>query len=687
MIESFANRRAPPLWLFRLLLFSSHSSLCSFQFKPCNFAIFQLITQNTIQQILSRIDIVEIVGSFVKLKKRGTNYIGLCPFHNEKSPSFTVSAAKEIYKCFGCGRSGNSISFLMEQEKYSYTEALRWLAAKYNVEIEETETSPEFKQQQQVAESLYIINNFAQKFFSNALLNTDEGQDIALSYLQQRGFGEEIIKKFQLGFNPGARDGFTKEALANQYNLEFLQKAGLVNVRDGNAYDNYRGRIIFPIHNQSGKVLGFGARIIKNNDKAPKYINTPENEIYVKSKLLYGSYFARQAIDKADECLLVEGYTDVVSLHQAGIENVVASGGTSLTPDQLRLIKKYTNNLTIIYDGDNAGIKAALRGLDLALEESLNVKLVLIPDKEDPDSYVNKMGAAAFKEFIAGNKRDVILFQLDIALKDAGSDSNKKSIIVKQIAETIAKINKAEDFTKQQDYIKQCSEILKIEESGLHALVNKFIREKISKSENQSYREEINAAVNTENGTTLEDDSIALFNKDEMHERAMVRSLLEFGLKDWDEQQKVAGYIFKEIELNQLEELIDNKELVKVLQSYRAWYNAGLEPTAKNFLYHDNLEMSSLVVSIMDFNYEISPNWKEHFEGHIPTRDDLFKEEVFSTLNYLKLKKIKRMMDENQRDLERSAVAEEQMMLVQTHQHLKQMEIELTKQLGTVIFK
>ena len=646
-----------------------------------------MITQNTIQQILSRIDIVEIVGSFVKLKKRGTNYIGLCPFHNEKSPSFTVSASKEIYKCFGCGRSGNSISFLMEQEKYSYVEALRWLAAKYNVEIEETETSPEFKQQQQVSDSLYIINNFAQKFFSNALLNTDEGQDIALTYLKERGFREDIIKKFQIGFNPEARDSFTKEALAAQYNLEYLQKSGLVAVRDGNAYDNYRGRIIFPIHNQSGKVLGFGARIIKNNDKAPKYINTPENEIYVKSKLLYGSYFARLAIDKADECLLVEGYTDVVSLHQAGIENVVASGGTSLTPDQLRLIKKYTNNLTIIYDGDNAGIKAALRGLDLALEESLNVKLVLIPDKEDPDSYVNKVGATSFANFIAENKRDVILFQLDIALKDAGNDSNKKSIIVNQIAETIAKINKAEDFTKQQDYIKKCSEILKIEESGLHVLVNKFIREKITKAENQAFRQENNdTTVNTE-FSIAEGDALSLFNKDEMHERAMVRSLLEFGLKDWDTEQKVANYIFKEIEINQLDELIDNKELVSVLQTYRAWYDAGIEPTPKNFLYHDNLQMSSLVVSIMDFNYEISPKWKEHFEGHIPTREDLFKEEVFSTVNYLKLKKIKRLMDENQRDLEKSLVAEDQMILIQTHQHLKQMEIELTKQLGTVIFK
>ena len=655
-----------------------------------------MISPESIQQILSRIDIVEIVGSFIKLKKRGANYLGLCPFHNEKSPSFTVSPSKEIYKCFGCGKSGNSIGFLMEAEKYSYVEALRWLAAKYNVEIEESETSPEFKQQQQVADSLYIINNFAQKYFTEALLNSEEGQDIALSYLKERGFREDIIKKFQLGYNGEGRDGFTKAALASQYSLEYLQKTGLVNVRDGNAYDNYRGRIIFPIHNQSGKVLGFGARIIKKNDKAPKYINTPENEIYVKSKILYGSYFARQAIDKADECLLVEGYTDVVSLHQAGVENVVASGGTSLTPDQLRLIKKYTNNLTIIYDGDGAGIKAALRGLDLALEESLNVKLVLIPGGEDPDSYVNKVGAAEFINFVNYNKKDFILFQLGIALKDAGNDSTKKSIVVNQIAETISKINKTEDFTKQQDYIKQCSEILKIEESGLHALVNKFIREKIGKEETRINRDQRFADESLTNvqSSDVENDVTALFNKDEIHEQAMIRSLLEFGLKNWappgeqpNEDIKVAEYIFKEIEENQLEELIDNKELVRILQTYKTWFDAGIEPTAKNFLYHEDQRMSSLVVSIMDFNYEISPKWKEHFEGHIATRDDLFAEEVFSTLNYLKLRKIKRLMDENQRDLEKSTVAEDQMILVQTHQHLKQMEIELTKQLGMVIFR
>jgi len=646
-----------------------------------------MIAQQTIQQILSRIDIIEIVGNFVRLKKRGANYLGLCPFHNEKTPSFTVSPAKEIYKCFGCGRSGNTISFLMEHEKYSYAEALRWLAARYNVEIEEKELSPELRLQQQVADSLYIINGFAQKFFSDALLDSEEGRDIGLSYLKERGFNEAIIRKFQLGYCPDGRDAFASAALAAQYNPENLRKSGLVVLRDQRLVDNYRGRIIFPVHNQTGKVIGFGARIIRSNDRAPKYINTPENEIYVKSKILYGSWLARQAIDKQDECLLVEGYTDVISLHQAGIENVVASGGTSLTIDQLRLIKKYTRHLTIIYDGDGAGIKAALRGLDMALEESLDVKLVLIPDQEDPDSYVRRLGAAAFRDFIAAGKKDFILFQLEVALKDAGDDTNKKAAVVNQVAETISRISKAEDFTKQQDYIRQSAELLRIEETGLHSLVNKFTRERIAKQENRRTAEEAAApSLPADQASVPQDDeSIGLLFRHEQNERGMIRDLLEFGLRPWDERTLVADYILAES--IDLIDLIDNKRLLKILELYKNWYEQGLEPTTRNFLYHEDQELSTLAVSIMDLHYEISPNWKDHYDGKIFSSDELYKEDVLSTMGYLKLRKIKRLIEENQKDMNKSQSGEELRLQMETHQHLKELEKGLLRELGTVIVK
>lgn len=642
-----------------------------------------MITQQTIQQILSRIDIIEIIGDFIKLKKRGTNYLGLCPFHNEKSPSFTVSPVKEIYKCFGCGKSGNTISFLMEHEKISYAEALRWLAAKYNIAVEETEVSPEVKALRQVADSLFIVNSFAQKFFTHSLLETEHGQDIGLSYLQQRGFGDEIIRKFQLGFSPEEKSAFAKEAVAGQFSTDLLLKSGLVVSRYDELQDNYRGRIIFPIHNNTGKIAGFGARLIKKNDKAPKYINTPENEIYVKSKILYGSYFARQSIDKNDECLLVEGYTDVISLHQAGIENVVASGGTSLTQDQLRLVKKYTDNLTIIYDGDTAGVKAALRGLDMALEEGLQVKLVLIPDKEDPDSYVNKVGAAAFREFVATEKKDFILFQLEVALKDAGGDSAKKATLVNQIAETISKINKAEDFTRQQDYIRRCSEILKIEEAGLNSLVNKFIHDRVTKTAPGRVPEQPPA---DESATPADEekDTLALLFKDEMQERAVVRALLDFGTKEWEENKKVADYYFEEL---MEEDLFDNKNLYAIIQLYRQFYEEGTEPDSRSFLYYEDEAIRAQVITVMDFPYELSFKWKEEYDMPVHTREEMYKEEVISALGYLKLRKIKRLITQNQQDLEKEQDPGQQIVLIQTHQHLKQLEKEIIRQAGTVILR
>ena len=644
-----------------------------------------MITPNSIEQIKNRIDIIDVIGEYIRLKKRGANYLGNCPFHNEKSPSFTVSPSKEIYKCFGCGKSGNTITFLMEHDKLSYVEALRWLAKRYNIEIEETEQTPEQKQLQQAGDSLYIINSFAAKFFEEKLWNSDEGNTIAVSYLKERGFRDEVLKKFQIGYNPQAKDALTQALIANQFNKELLPKTGLSVVRqDGDLQDNYRGRIIFPIHNNTGKIIGFGARIIGKNDKAPKYINTPENELYVKSKILYGSYFARQAIDKANECLLVEGYTDVVSLHQAGIENVVASGGTSLTIDQLRLIKKYTNNLTIIYDGDSAGVKAALRGLEMALEESLNVKLVLIPDNEDPDSYVNKVGTTAFQQFVANSKKDFIIFQLEVMMKEAGNDVSRKSEVVNQVAETLSKINKAEDFIKQQGYIKQCSEILKIDEAGLTNLVNKYKRDRISKEEKRLPFEEANHllqdARQSENNV---DENIALLNEDELQERSLIRVLLEYGLNKWDEQQSVAHYIFNEI----AEFHFENTELEYLLNHYRNLFYKNEKPDTKFYLYSNDKKIADLVVSITMFPYELSQNWDNVLEGMNISNRDVSHNDVMMSLNYFKLKKLKKMFLKNQADIGIATDFEELKILLEVHKNLKEIEREITKQLGTVIFK
>ncbi len=644
-----------------------------------------MITPQTIEQIKNRIDIIDVVGEYVKLKKRGANYLGLCPFHNEKTPSFTVSPAKEIYKCFGCGKSGNTITFLMEHDKLSYTEALRWLASRYGIEIEETEVSPEQKIQQQTSDSLYIINNFAQIFFNDKLFNSEEGKLIALSYLKERGFREDIIKKFQLGYNPSSRDELAASLIQHQFNKELLPKTGLVVVRnETELVDNYRNRIIFPIHNATGKIIGFGARVIGKADKAPKYINTPENEIYSKSKVLYGIYFSRVAIDKFNECLLVEGYTDVVSLYQAGIENVVASGGTSLTADQLRIIKKYTNNLTIIYDGDTAGVKAALRGLDMALEEGLNVRLVLIPDKEDPDSYVLKLGAEKFKQFVATNKKDFILFQLEIMLQEAGNDVTQKSEIVNHIAETLSKIDKTEDFTKLQDYIKQCASLLKIDEGGLTNLVNKFKRDKISKEEKKLPFEEANY-FHQQNKSTQQNEDDAnwiLLQQDEQQERNVLRVLLEYGIKNWNEQLTMADYIFSELE----QFTFDNQQLDSLYNEYKIQYQQGLQPDTKSFLYHPNTDIRNLVVSITVFQHELSLNWDKKIEGLNIANRDTSHQDVLMSVNFFKLKKIKKMFEENQRDMEH-ATSDELIKLIEIHKHLKEIEKELTRQLGTVIIK
>jgi DNA primase len=642
-----------------------------------------MITSNTIQQITNRIDIIDVVGEFVKLKKRGTNFIGNCPFHNEKSPSFTVSPSKEIYKCFGCGKSGNTITFLMEHEKYSYVESLRWLAARYNIEIEETETSPAQKLAQQVADSLYAINNFAMDFFTKQYWDTEAGETIAQSYMQHRGFLKPIVEKFKIGYNPSDKDSLAKALIQNQFNAELFAKTGLVVERNGEWQDNYRDRIIFPIHNTTGKIIGFGARQIAKNDKSPKYINSPENDIYVKSKILYGSYFARTAIDKLNECLLVEGYTDVVSLHQAGIENVVASGGTSLTIDQLRLIKKYTQNLTIIYDGDAAGVKAALRGLDMALEEGLNVQLVLIPDKEDPDSYVNKVGPDAFREFVQSAKKDFVLFQLEVQLKEVGGDLNKKNVLVNQIAETLSKINKPEDFTKLQEYVRKCASLLRIDETGLTQLVNKFKRDKIVKEEKKmSYDEAAILMPSFPQGQEQEQDADLFTDKDLAHEKNLVKLIIDYGNELTKENKLVATWIFEEIESFPLE----NEDMIYLIEAYKKWFYDGKLPNAKTLQYHEDERVQKWVVSLFEPDHELSSRWNEKLGKPEREQEKDIINEIEIGLMYFKLRKVKKMISQNQSDLE-SAPEKEQIQLLQIHKHLKEVERELTQGIGTVIMK
>src|ERR1700712_4691769 len=442
-----------------------------------------MITKPTIDRIMEATDIVEVIGEFVNLKKRGANYVGLSPFANERTPSFTVSPAKGIFKDFSTGKGGSAVTFLMELEKFSYPEALKWLAKKYSIEVEETVEAAENKEEEHRRESLMIVTAYAAKFFHESLLDTDEGKSIGLSYFRERGFSQDIIKKFELGYSPDQWEAFTGQALKEGYQQEFLEASGLSVKRDnGSLYDRYRGRVMFPIHSFTGRVIAFGGRTLKSDKNVPKYVNSPESEIYHKSSVLYGLYFAKKAIREEDNCFLVEGYADVISVHQAGIENVVASSGTSLTVEQIRLIGRFTKNITILYDGDAAGIKASLRGLDMILEEGLNVKVVLFPDGHDPDSYVRLVGTNAFKTHIEKNKKDFILYKTDILLKEAGTDPIKRAEVIREIVESIAKIP---DSIKASVFIKECSHQLQIDERALLSELNKMKLGKARKDSQQ----------------------------------------------------------------------------------------------------------------------------------------------------------------------------------------------------------
>jgi len=641
-----------------------------------------MIAPASIQEVMSRADIVDVIGQFVRLKKRGASYIANCPFHNEKSPSFNVSPAKGIYKCFGCGKAGNVVTFVQEHEKLTYPESIRWLADYYKITISETERTPEQQQHQLAEEALRILNEYAANWFHDTLLNSEEGQLIGLSYFKQRGFRKEIIERFRLGYNPERGDAFFGAANTKGYRPEILERAGLAKNRDGIYRDVYRGRVIFPIQSMTGRILGFGARILKSNEKAPKYINTPENEIYIKSKVLYGMYQSRQAIGKQDECLLVEGYTDVISLHQGGVENVVSSSGTSLTEDQLRLIGQLTRNLTILYDGDAAGIKAALRGLDMALGQSFNVQLVLLPDGEDPDSFVQKSGAARFHEYIKEHKQNVISFRLQVGLKEAGNDPIKRSKLTNEIAESISKINKAEDFSLQSYYTREASMQLNVDEQGLINLINKYIRDRVENDNKHTRREE---APPPPEVTDYPDPEMPPAAKDELQEWQLLRVLIEYGHQPYTGFDSVAHMLEDRVD----PELI-NQPLVKKLymEYYEHMRHFGTTPELHYFINYPDQAIRDKMASVLHPIEDISVNWKLKYNIESVADEMGYVTDVDSTLVYFELKKIIIMQEHLTTKLSAGGLdpITEKVML-ERYMAMRKLEKEIIIKHGTVVYQ
>lgn len=497
-----------------------------------------MITKQSIDEILLAAKIEEVVGDFVSLKKRGQNWVGVCPFHDDKNPSMYVSPRLGIFKCFVCDAGGNAVHFLMEHEKISYPEALRFLAKKYNITIEEErERTPEEKLAQDERDSMFILNGFAEKYFADQLFNGEEGRTIGLSYFKERGFNEATIQKFKLGYNPDSWDAFTQEALKQGYSMDLLLKTGLTKKPEsGKFFDFFKGRIIFPIHNSMGKVVGFGGRILKKGDKTAKYFNSPESEIYHKSDVLYGFFFARKAIRAKDNAILVEGYTDVISLFQAGIENVVASSGTALTDRQIKLIAAQTQNITVLYDGDTAGIKASMRGIDMLLKAGMNVKVVMLPEGEDPDSFARKHQSSELTEFIEQNATDFLLFKVKIMTIEAGNDPMKKAAMVNEIVETIAEVK---DQIARSFYIKECAEIFKISEEVLNGQLRKIVWKKINQERGKATEQATEllqvpaSAIPESQQKMLQKENLL-----EQMEQNIILLLLKFGMYEIDVEMK-----------------------------------------------------------------------------------------------------------------------------------------------------
>jgi len=595
-----------------------------------------LIPHETVSEITDAARIEEVVGEYVSLKRRGANYIGLCPFHNEKTPSFIVSPAKGIFKCFGCGKAGDSVRFIMEHEHCSYPEALHQLADKYNIKIEERELSPEDLAAQNIREKMFNVNTFAQKYFTETMFNTEEGKAIGLKYFKERDLREATIQKFQLGYSLDAWDAFTKHAMQNGYDKEILLKTGLSSGDDTKTYDRYRGRVIFPIHNLSGKVVGFGGRVLSGEKTHAKYVNSPESEIYNKSETLYGIHFARPAIARNDNCILVEGYFDVISMHQAGIENVVASSGTSLTVGQIRLIKRFTKNITMLYDGDSAGIHAAVRGTDMVLEEGMNVRVVTLPPEDDPDSFVRTHTTDEVMDFINRNSIDFVSFKANLLLKQANDDPIKIADATNEILKTISIIP---DVIFRDRYIKKCSEILGTDERVLVSGLNKLLR--------KNFLDKTGYGVNlpeTEIPQPKQQTPSNEVNNFDYQEKNIVKMLLTYGnnlieVEDEDEDGRlipckisVADYIISDLDNDGLSFI--NPVNNKIFALYKKLLNEGRIVSDKDFTGNEDSEIASLSANLLMTNYKLD-NWIRH-KIYVIEEKDIIKTLVESSLLFYK---------------------------------------------------
>jgi len=680
------------------------------------------IPEETVERIRQAADILEVVGDFVSLKKRGSNYTACCPFHNEKSPSFNVNPSRQIYKCFGCGKAGDAVKFVMDIENIGYGEALRYLAKKYGIEIEEQEQTPEDLLRQNERESLLIVLNFAKTFFQETLLQTDEGKSIGLSYFRERGFTNPTIEAFDLGYSLDQWDALLQEGSRRGYSRDLLEKAGLILSKENNkTFDRFRGRVMFPIHNVSGRVIAFGARILKVDKTQPKYLNSPETTVYHKSQVLYGIFQAKQAIRQEDVCYLTEGYTDVISLHQAGIKNVVASSGTSLTTEQIRLIARFTPNVTILYDGDAAGIKAALRGLDMVLEEGLNLRLLLLPDGEDPDSYVHKVGADAFKLYIRTHSKDFIDFKASQWLAEAGDNPLKRA---EGISDVCASITRIPDPLKRQTLSQRVAQVFHVSEQSVITEINRLLRQQQDQRQKEAERqrdrnnrqqpaggspapdaslEEINALLNGLSVDMPPDDVEAPSRPSptpaatartplSFQEEECIRLLMNYGARELEPGITLCQYVLSE--LHEIEFQTSPYDLMLTL--YREAYSRGEILLAHDFLNRNPAvvpnasaaDMQHQAINLTTPRYEISDGWEKH-EIFVPSEEEVKILAEAAWKNVLRIKKMlaeQRMVTLQQqlRDVS-SKTPEEADQLMTEFMHFKRIDMQISSLLGTVI--